>query len=31
MEAVLGGAAFAALFAIWVVVPSIVRRKNRVK
>lgn len=30
MEAVLGGVAFVALFALWVIVPSAVRR-NRSK
>ncbi len=30
MEVVLGGVAFAALFAAWVIVPSMVR-KNRTK
>ena len=30
MEVLLGGVAFAALFAVWVVVPSVVRR-NRTK
>lgn len=28
MEAVLGGVAFAALFALWVIVPSAVRRNR---
>ncbi len=28
MEAVIGGVAFAALFAAWVIIPSAVRRKR---
>ena len=31
MEAILGGAAFVVLFASWVVVPTIVKKRHAVK